>query len=81
MESRDGQVVNTPIPDLRVIERTAHDGPFTVEVPRGAAIACPRSSIIPAPNDRKVLDAGYPLYIMETNVAPADRRVGVLEIS
>lgn len=75
------QVVSVRVPGLYVIGQTARDGPFAVNVPQGASIACPRSSIVPAPNDWKVLVAGYPLYIMETGAPPESRRVGALELS
>jgi hypothetical protein len=82
MEEQDGRVVSTRIPGLRVIERTAGDGPFAANLPAGtSAVLCPRSTIVPAPNDWKVLVAGYPLYIMETSVPPESRRVGTLEVS
>jgi len=82
MVPRDGQIVSTRIPDFHVIEATARDGPLVVNLPEGTgAIACPRSSIIPAPNDWKVLAAGYPLMIMETGGPPGNHRVGALEAS
>ncbi|MEA3041903.1 MAG: hypothetical protein QOC65_1392 [Sphingomonadales bacterium] len=81
LQPRDGRVVHTRLPGLRVIERTAGDAPLAVDLPPGAAIMCPRSSIVPAPNDWKVLEAGYPLYIGETGVAAARQRIGVLEIA
>ena len=53
---------------LKVIEQTSKDGAFTL--PRGApknvqAVICKRSSIMPAPHDYKVLQAGYTLYITD----------------
>lgn len=76
----EGEVVSTRIPDFHVIGATARDGPLAVDLPPGtAAIACPRSSIIPAPNDWKVLAAGYPLLIMENDGPPDSRRTGSLE--
>jgi hypothetical protein len=81
MVQHGSEVESVRIAGLYVIERTAADGPFSVALAPGTAIACPRSSIVPAPNDWKVLAAGHPLYIIETGVAPADRRVGAIELS
>jgi hypothetical protein len=77
------EVVSTRVPGLHVIERTGREGPFSAsELPPGtSAIMCPRSSIVPAPNDWKVLEAGYPLYITENRAPPESRRVGALEVS
>jgi hypothetical protein len=74
----DGAMVTAP--DLRVLEGTARAGPFKPGLPAGASIACGRSSIVPALQDWKVLDAGHVLYIVEAAAAD-DRRIGVLEIS
>ena len=83
MVQNGDEVVSTRIPGLHVIERTGREGPFSVpELPPGTgAIMCPRSSIVPAPNDWKVLQAGYPLFITETRAPPESRRAGVLEMS
>jgi hypothetical protein len=78
---RDGEIVRQPMPGLRIIERTARAGPFAIDLPPGASIMCPRSSILPAPDDWKVLEAGYVLYIGETAPRDAERRIGVLEVS
>ena len=83
MVQRGNEVETTLIPGLRVIERTAAAGPFAAPElpPRTSAIMCPRSSIVPAPNDWEVLEAGFPLYITESRAPPETRRVGVLEAS
>ena len=44
------------------------------------AIECGRNDIVPAPNDYKVLLAGYVLYIVDRGVGHPNRS-GVLEIS
>jgi len=82
MVQNGSEVVSTRISGLHVIESTARDGPFAAELPAGtSAILCPRSTIIPAPNDWKVLFAGYPLMIAETAGPPENRRIGALEVS
>ena len=83
MVQNGDEVVSTRIPGLLVIERTGGEGPFSApDLPAGtSAIMCPRSSIVPAPNDWKVLEAGYPLFITENRAPPESRRVGVLEVS
>jgi hypothetical protein len=51
---------------LDVVGLTARPGPFSYESPSGvpiAAIECRRASPLPLPNDRKVVDAGIPLYM------------------
>ena len=64
----NGALKTTPMEALKVMEQTAKDGAFTL--PRGApkdvqAILCKRSTIMPAPQDYKVLQAGYTLYITD----------------
>ena len=83
MVQSGSEVVSTRVAGLRVIERTGAPGPFSApELPPGtSAILCPRSTIIPAPNDWKVLQSGYPLYIAESRGTPESRRTGVLEVS
>jgi hypothetical protein len=67
-------------PGLRVLEATARAAPFKPGLPAGASIACGRSSVVPAPQDWKVLDAGHVLYIVEATGAE-NGRIGALEIS
>ncbi|HEX8654213.1 MAG TPA: hypothetical protein VF693_03190 [Allosphingosinicella sp.] len=81
MRQQDGRVVSERVPGLFVIQRTAQEGPFVVDLPPGAALLCPRSSLIPAPNDWKVPAAGHPLYLRETARDTDEPRLGVLEIS
>jgi len=81
LQPQDGRIVNRPMPGLRIIERTAGAGPFLIDLPPGATIMCPRSSIVPAPDDWKVLAAGYVLYIGETAPRGGERRIGALEIA
>lgn len=64
----NGSLKTTPMAALKVIEQTTKEGPF--KLPRGApknvqAVICKRSSIMPAPHDYKVLQAGYTLYITD----------------
>lgn len=64
----NGAPKTTPMAGLKVIEQTAKEGAFVL--PRGApkdvqAVICKRSSIMPAPHDYKVLQAGYTLYITD----------------
>jgi hypothetical protein len=64
----NGALKTTPMEALKVMEQTAKDGAFTL--PRGApkdvqAVLCKRSTIMPAPQDYKVLQAGYTLYITD----------------
>ncbi|MFN3943553.1 MAG: hypothetical protein ACK4K7_01325 [Allosphingosinicella sp.] len=83
MVAADEKTVPTRIAGLSVIERTGRPGPFSApELPPGTgALMCPRSTIIPAPNDWKVLEAGFALYIVERRGEPRDPRTGVLEVS
>jgi hypothetical protein len=64
----NGALKTTPVAALKVIEQTSKEGAF--KLPRGApknvqAVICKRSSIMPAPHDYKVLEAGYTLYITD----------------
>jgi len=61
-----------------VTERTAGSARFEPRLPPGSGIACVRRSIVPAPNDWKLLAAGYPLSIL---VPGTVERIGVLEVS
>jgi hypothetical protein len=58
--------------------------PFSrIELPRGytaRSVVCARLDIVPAPNDYKIVVAGYPLYIADTGVGHP-QRLGVLELS
>lgn len=75
----NGKETSIVLPSLHVIESTAKAGPFVLPAdapPDVSAVECGRRSPIPAENDYKVLQAGFPFYI----VAP-DGRVSVLELS
>jgi hypothetical protein len=70
---------STRIGRLHVLARTAGDGPFVSDLPHDTLIVCPRSSIVPAPNDWKVPAAGYMLYLAEAGVTPGRARIGGLD--
>jgi hypothetical protein len=64
----NGVPKTTPVDKLEVIEQTSKEGAFTL--PRGVpkdvqAVICKRSSVMPAANDYKVLQAGYTLYVID----------------
>jgi hypothetical protein len=64
----NGAPSTTKMDDLKVMEQTARDGPFSL--PRGApkavqAVLCKRSTVIPATHDYKVLQAGFTLYLTD----------------
>jgi hypothetical protein len=66
----------------KVILATEGDEPFALDVPSGhtaEAVVCIRRDIVPAPNDYKVLVAGYPLYIVDFGLG-RPRRIGALEV-
>lgn len=67
---------------LRVLEQTARPGAF--ELPYDApadvqSVMCDRSTPVPAPNDYKVVEAGFPLYIGTLSGPAPTRRMVVLE--
>lgn len=64
----NGVPKTTPMDTLEVIEQTSKEGAFTLPrgVPKGVqAVICKRSSVMPAANDYKVLQAGYTLYVID----------------
>jgi hypothetical protein len=67
-----------------VIEATEHGEKYVPEALAPgesiAAIMCGRVDIVPAPNDYKVLRAGYPLYISDIGVGHP-KNVSALELS
>jgi hypothetical protein len=65
--------------DLKVLDQTRGDAAFTYRRANMRAIRCTRNDLIPAINDYKVLQAGYPLYIVQSE--RGDTRAGVLEVS
>jgi hypothetical protein len=69
--------------DVKVISATEHADKFAVPAPDGATVAsiiCGRQTIVPSPNDYKVVLAGYSLDIVDRGVGRSERR-GTLEMS
>ena len=61
---------------LQVIRPTEEDGAFSAEAPKGHEIVdviCGRLDIVPAPNDYKVVLAGYTLSIKDVGAGHPDR--------
>jgi uncharacterized membrane protein len=75
------EVETVPLPGPQVIERTSGGGAFAIDRPDVEGIMCLRPTIVPSPNDWKVVDAGYPLSIVEISAPADDRRVGVVEVA
>jgi hypothetical protein len=76
----NGALTAARMPSLHVLEATAITGAFSLPAdapPSVQGIMCARSSIVPAPNDYKVVMAGFAFYISVG--ADADRRLYVLE--
>jgi hypothetical protein len=76
-----GTVHSVPLSSLHVLESTSHAGKFALppDAPAGpTGLLCGRSSLIPAPNDYKVLLAGLTLGISKNDEPNA--RLGVLEL-
>lgn len=70
-----------PIP-TKVVIPTEGDGKFTIDPPAGVKIGgimCLRDSLIPLPNDYKVLLAGYPLAIGDRGTGHPEA-MGILEV-
>ncbi len=68
--------------DLQVIPATEKSAKLVADAPDGATVTsvlCGRSTIVPSPNDYKVLLGGYTLYILDTGTGHLQRE-GVLEI-
>jgi hypothetical protein len=64
----NGAPKTTPMDGLKVIELTAREGAFAL--PRGApkdvqALLCKRQTVVPAPHDYEVLQAGFTLYLTD----------------
>jgi hypothetical protein len=72
------------IPAKSVIQATEHDDKFVPEAsaPGDTVVSfmCGRPDLVPAPNDYKLLKAGYPLYITDVGVGHA-KTLGTLELS
>ncbi len=65
--------------EIGIIAATEKEGPLKLSIPGTiSAIMCNRKDIVPAPNDYKVLLAGYPLFV-GTNSADGTTRMGTLE--
>jgi hypothetical protein len=65
-----------------MIQATESEKPFKIEMPGGYkahSVMCGRLDIVPAPNDYKIVVAGYPLYILDIGVGHPTR-IGALEI-
>jgi hypothetical protein len=74
-EVTPGQIVSTVLPSLSV-EGLAAERAFSLPPeapPHVQAIQCGRDSLVPGPNDYKVLQAGFPLSLV------AGDRIGMLE--
>jgi len=79
----DGQTKYVIDAAAKVIESTEHPDKYPAQKSQKGdvvAISCGRNDIVPAPNDYKVLLAGYVLYITDLGVGHA-KRTGALEIS
>jgi hypothetical protein len=75
----DGEMAIVLLASLRVKKLTAGAGPFVLpsDAPANVeAIQCGRQSLVPAPNDYKVLLAGLPFFIVD----PQEREA-VMELS
>jgi hypothetical protein len=69
--------------DPKIILDTERGDKFTLDVPVGhkaSSLVCVRLDIVPAPNDYKVVLAGYPLYVGDKGIGRPER-MGALEIS
>ncbi|MBI3676013.1 MAG: hypothetical protein HY243_05290 [Proteobacteria bacterium] len=83
--ARDTRAPNSDLqsfPTDSIISATEDDKPFHVSVPQGytaVSIMCGRYSLVPAPNDYKVLLAGYTLSIADNSVP--SQPIGTLEIN
>lgn len=65
-----------------MILATEGEAPFKLKMPSGytaESVICGRLEIVPAPNDYKVVVAGYPLHILDIG-AGHPQRMGVLEM-
>lgn len=64
----DGKI-DAVLDGMRVLEPTRTSPAFSITLPKGyrvASVRCDRSDLIPAENDWKVVRAGYPLFIHDT---------------
>lgn len=76
LEQQRGRMITIEAPGLHVLAQTANGRQFAPAIPQGiAAIACGRTSVIPAAWDDQVIALGLPLFLSD----PAGR-LGVLEI-
>jgi len=65
-KTQDGKPVYYIGGETKVISATERDATFALDLPDGetaSAVTCARRDIVPAPNDYKVVLAGYPLMI------------------
>jgi hypothetical protein len=70
--------------EIKVITSTEGDARFSPSAPSGskvAAITCTREDVVPAPNDYKVLLAGYPLYIFDSGRGHPDRNLTLVVVN
>ena len=65
--------------NLKVLEQTRGEATFAYARKDTQAIRCIRNDLVPAVSDYKVLRAGFPLDIVESNGGGS--RIGVLEVS
>jgi len=81
VRGEDGKTNLVVLPSLHVLASTTQEGAFKLPIDAPAKVAgmmCGRSSLIPAPNDYKLLQAGFTLAIVRNDESEA--RTGVLEI-
>ena len=77
----DGKTNIIVLPSLHVLASTAQEGAFKLPTDAPANVMgmmCGRSSLIPAPNDYKLLQAGFTLAIVRNDESKS--RAGVLEL-
>jgi hypothetical protein len=82
MASGSDKKVHLVLENFSVLEITKTHKNFSIPVPAdysGTAIQCGRLDIVPAENDWKVLQGGYPLYISHDQTETLHRR-GVLTL-
>jgi hypothetical protein len=80
-ENSAGETKTVELPSLHVLDQTSKPEVFTLPADAPSQtrlIMCGRASIVPAPNDYKVLAAGFPLGIATNDEKPS--RAGVLEM-
>ena len=64
-----------------LVEAKQESDPLDLGVPDGTAISCYRSTLIPLSDDWRVLDAGHPLAITESDPETGAGRMLALELN